>query len=107
MNDNLIQLQVFYEISMSIGNGSNLKEMLKTSLSAYMRKLNCSLGVILSAEHDPSGRFRFERALSIPRNVDHNRTFHAIMDSFPTEMSGAELKTFLDGPSRRGDDGIG
>jgi len=107
MNDNLIQLQVFYEISMSIGQSSNLKEMLKTSLSAYMRKLNCSLGVVLSVERNSPGCFRFEHVFSIPRNVKRNKTFHAIMASLPSEMDGNEMKAFLDGPPRIGSDGNG
>jgi len=34
-------IQLFYEIAMSIGSSIDLKKMLKTSLSTYLRKLNC------------------------------------------------------------------
>ena len=38
MNQDLIQIQIFYEIAMSIGNSLNLRQMLKESLGVYLRK---------------------------------------------------------------------
>lgn len=45
--ETLIQTQIFYEIAMSIGNSLDLDDMLKEGLSAYLKKLNCSAGIVL------------------------------------------------------------
>jgi len=39
-------VQIFYDISMSIGVHTNLKEMAKEALAKYLRKLNCIAGTI-------------------------------------------------------------
>ena len=55
MKERLIEIQVLSEIAMSVGNGPNLSKMLENSLSAFLRKLNCSAGVVLRLNDDSKG----------------------------------------------------
>ena len=47
MKDTLNQIQIYYEMAMSLGNSLDLKKMLKEGLLAYLEKLNCSAGSVL------------------------------------------------------------
>ena len=71
------QIQIFYEISMSIGSTMDLHALVKTVLATYLRKLNCSAGSVLRrvwVEGDDGGRWELERMCSIPRNIDRVAT---------------------------------
>ena len=71
------QIQIFYEISMSIGSTMVLHALVKTVLATYLRKLNCSAGSVLRrvwVEGDDGGRWELERMCSIPRNIDRVAT---------------------------------
>jgi signal transduction histidine kinase/CheY-like chemotaxis protein len=72
------QIQIFYEISMSIGSTMDLHALVKTVLATYLRKLNCSAGSVLRRvwveEGTDGGRWELERIHSIPRNIDRVAT---------------------------------
>jgi len=81
MKENMVQMQVYYEIAMSIGNSLHLKEMIRDGLSAYLRKLNCSAGLVLIRKVHPDGDCTFEPFYSIPRNVERNTACRAALDT--------------------------
>ena len=58
-NDALIHLQVFYEIAMALGNSLDLNKMLKSSLTAYLKKLSCSSGIIYQTFRHSDNMWRF------------------------------------------------
>jgi signal transduction histidine kinase/CheY-like chemotaxis protein len=68
------QIQIFYEISMSIGSTMDLRALVKTALGTYLRKLNCSAGSVLRRVWVPAdgngGRWELERVHSIPRGIE-------------------------------------
>jgi len=72
------QVQILYEISMSIGSSLELNQMLKGSLVTILRKLNCSAGAIFSidVERDPL----LQPIMSIPRHIQKNQTFSLAED---------------------------
>ena len=106
MNENMVQMQVYYEIAMSIGNSLQLKEMIRESLSAYLRKLNCSAGLILIKKDRPEGGATFETFYSIPRNVERNRACLAALGALPKGLNDQGTQ-FLSRLPLHGHDGKG
>jgi PAS domain S-box-containing protein len=92
--ETLIQTQIFYEIAMSIGNSLDLGNMLKEGLSAYLRKLNCSAGIVFEMRKEAGGALHFARIFSIPRNLSLS-TCQAAMECIPHDLSPASLSGFL------------
>ncbi len=80
------QIQIYYEISMSIGSSLDINQMLKQSLSTYMRKLNCSSGVILQRQDD-SDQIRLERILSLPFITSKNESCKIYIDVLPKSFT--------------------
>ncbi|MCP4748864.1 MAG: PAS domain S-box protein [Desulfobacteraceae bacterium] len=70
MKETPLELQICYEIAMSIGNSLDLSRMLKQSLSTYLRKLNCKAGIILKNNFSPDSQISFEQVFSIPRSIN-------------------------------------
>lgn len=69
MSDIPVEAQMLYEIAMSIGNSLDLRSMLKWSLSTYLRKLDCSAGIVAEMKEETRGSFRFSPVYAIPRNA--------------------------------------
>ncbi|NIM18312.1 MAG: response regulator [Candidatus Aminicenantes bacterium] len=95
MKNSLIQLQVFYEIAMSIGNSLDINKMLQESLTAYLKKLNCSAGAVFWLETLPEGVCRFVPVYSIPREIKRNPTCRHALEHIPQELSPSRLPQFL------------
>ncbi len=93
MRSSYEQIQVFYEISLSIGQGKDLEEMAKKSLVMYLRKLNFSAGAIYRI--DPDADRCDEMICSVPRNVLQNKQLVCLLERLfvipPCEME----KSFL------------
>ncbi|MCF7944602.1 MAG: PAS domain S-box protein, partial [Spirochaetia bacterium] len=62
-------LQIFYEISLAIGDSLVQRTMLSKSLSTYLKKLECSMGAVIQAKTE-GGTLNFDIAYSIPRNFE-------------------------------------
>ena len=84
-------IQILYEIAMSIGVSLDLREMLKSSLSTFLRKLNCSAGGIFISKEGSDGRFVFEQLYSIPRNVSKNTAFQMAMQDIKQQLDSTGL----------------
>ena len=96
MTEASLLIQLFYEIAMSIGTTLDLGSMLKTSLSTYLRKLNCSAGVVLRLKSNDNGGQSFEPVLSIPRNALRNAACRAAIDRVPENMSENLFRQFME-----------
>jgi len=70
MSTSADQIQIFYEISMSLGLTLDLRKMVKTALSAYLKKLNCGAGSVLQFSAIPGEKISLNKVYSIPRNFD-------------------------------------
>ncbi|WP_136601238.1 PAS domain S-box protein [Salinigranum halophilum] len=70
------QLQVLYEIALSIGRGETLSEVAQTALSSYLRRLNCSTGGVFE-RYEEDGDVSYRLIEGIPDNPTYNDTFEA------------------------------
>ncbi|MCP4753878.1 MAG: hypothetical protein GY866_23585 [Proteobacteria bacterium] len=66
MTTHLEQIQILYEIAMSIGTSLDINEMSKKSLSSLIGKLNCSAGEIYMLKRGGQGKNHFETISSMP-----------------------------------------
>ena len=84
------QLQVLYELSLSIGQGKTLADVARTALSSYLRRLNCSAGAIFRRQETAAGQVSYERVDSIPKNPTQTNSFDLARDCIP---SGETVET--------------
>ena len=96
MKDILVQVQVLYEIAMSIGNDLNLLKMLQNSLPVFLRKLNCSAGAVFELIKTEGTGFRVEPIYSIPRRIDHLNAYQESLLKIPTLQDHNDIKQFAD-----------
>ncbi len=93
MKDAMIQIQAFYEIAMAIGNSLDLNKMLKSSLTAYLKKISCNSGVIYRMRQADSGIREIFPQCAIPRNAHKKNIFKAAVNGIPDKI---ETKAFND-----------
>ncbi len=84
------QIQVFFELAMSIGSSLDLKEMVKTTLISYLRKLNCSSGAVLQLFQNDSGINFYKSVISIPYKSSFSSEFKEVFKLIP---NNSDLKT--------------
>ena len=89
----LNQTQIFYEIAMSIGNSLDLGAMLKEGLSAYLRKLNCSAGVVFEMRKEPGGTLSFMPIFSIPGTFPP--ACQVALENIPGDLTESSPSGFL------------
>jgi PAS domain S-box-containing protein len=70
------QLQVLYEIALSIGRGETLSAVAQTALSSYLRRLNCSTGGVFE-RYEEDGDVSYRLIEGIPATPTYNDTFEA------------------------------
>ncbi len=91
---NAEEIQVFFEMAMSVGTSNNLIEMSKNALLTYLRKLNCSFGAIYKLKLTEHSSYYYEKILSIPfKNKDENK-FNIFNKLIPQCLSLEELCVF-------------
>jgi PAS domain S-box-containing protein len=103
MNTTIEQLQVWYEISISIGSSLELRPMLKNSLAVILKKLNCSAGGILffrpgpfSSSAPAGGKdIHFEEVFILPRRIAHNKAYQAARRQVPETIPADQIGDFL------------
>lgn len=83
------------EIALSIGNNFDLKAMLKESLLAYLKRLNCTAAGVFRLLHNESKQFRYEHLHSIPRTAT-DRILPAVNNLIPTDIDRHTLDTFCE-----------
>lgn len=94
-NDALIHLQVFYEIAMAIGSSLDLNQMLKSSLTTYLKKLSCTSGIIFKLSQQSDKIWGFENQCAVPRNAAR-KTFTLNREKLvPDQLGHDDLDTFL------------
>lgn len=72
--------QIFFQISMGIGESLDLTKMLSVSLSRYLKELGCTMGAVLLTERDFSHRISFSVAYSIPRRFERSEGFKSLIE---------------------------
>lgn len=94
MNQTLIQIQVFYEIATVIGKSPYLGQMVRESLSAYLRKLCCSTGMVLQAVKEEEDITSFNLIVTIPYKAHSSPTMKALINNIPSRLDPLELDHF-------------
>jgi len=77
------QIQVLYELSMSIGKSLDLHEMLKSALFTYMRKLNCTAAIVYKNTTVDQNSIRVEQIFSLPYTYNIKQKFSNIHELLP------------------------
>lgn len=93
MNRKAIEIQIYFEIAMAIGNELNLQKMLRSALSAYLRKLSCATGMVLQFSKN-NGTIVLEPCFSIPKNSINNPVYQTILQELPQQFRGRQLLEF-------------
>jgi len=88
-------IQVLYEIAMSIGVSLDLQQILKTSVSNYLRKLNLCGGSVLRLQNTAKGLFQFEPVLSIPHKIERVEAYRAALQLLPQAADAATIAAFF------------
>ena len=88
------QIQILYEIAMSIGTSHDLHRMMKTSLSTILRKLNCSAGGIHLLRKNLEGKYKYEQIYSIPRKTSRINAYKAALQAVPLQLDERQLDNF-------------
>ncbi|WP_026472911.1 PAS domain S-box protein [Alkaliflexus imshenetskii] len=96
MNNSAQQIQVFYELAMSIGKSMDIKEMLQHAMLTYLRKLNCAAGVVYQLKKEESGRFRSNRFFTIPINLRIAERYSSEINIPHIFDSEVEIQSFND-----------
>ncbi len=86
------KIQILYEISLTIGEGNSIQESAKKALSIYLRKLNCTAGVIF-AKSEIANIVSYKHIYSIPRRIETKSLYEDILSDIPKETP--HLQSFL------------
>ena len=87
-------IQIFYEISISIGRSLDIGKMLRQSLSTYLKRLNCSAGGILQMKEEQDGTLTFEQIYSIPRSTDNIEAYKFALQNISLRLTKQGLIEF-------------
>jgi PAS domain S-box-containing protein len=90
------QLQVLYELSLSIGQGETLTDVARTALRSYLRRLNCSVGALFQRQETATGGVDYEMVDSIPTHPTQTDTFAVARDHLPDGKSVEKDDSFRD-----------
>ncbi len=96
------QIQMHYELGMAIGNSLDLHKMLRTSLTALLRKMNCPAGGVHFFTKDHDGNYQFEKIITIPKKMNRVKQYWAVVKQLPDKLSSRQMKAFCESlPIRR------
>ena len=89
------RIQIFYEISMSIGASLDLRKMVKTALPTYLKKLNCAAGAVFKLTKENNGKLEYQKIYSIPRNIEIVKNFKEACNNCSFSGDNEEYRKFL------------
>ncbi len=80
-------IQILYEIAVAIGTSLNLPQMLKTSLSAMLEKLNCDAGGVMALTRISNDHFAFEPVCSIHPSQLESAAYQSARGQLPPTLT--------------------
>jgi PAS domain S-box-containing protein len=90
------QIQVSFDIAMAIGNSFDLSEMLNTSLQAYLKKLDCSTGLVLRQIPKSNDIVVLNNEIGVSYANEKNNELEIISNQIPSIFSNEKFKFFVD-----------
>jgi len=94
MTTQLENIQLLYEIAMSIGMSMDLNEMSRISLSSLLKKLNCTGGAIFILKEGGDGTYQFEPVNSIPKSIGPGSMFQSALKQMPRSFDDQQWASF-------------
>jgi PAS domain S-box-containing protein len=91
------QIQILYEIAISIGTSLDMKKMLRGCIPVLLRKLNCSAGGVLKLNKNAGGNFIFKQIYSVPRNAMNILAYREALSKIPDSLKNDQRKNFFEG----------
>ncbi len=91
---NAEEIQIFFEMAMSVGTSNDLVEMAKRALLTYLRKLNCSYGAIYKLKALDKTSYYYDKILAIPIKSKNEGKFDTFSSLIPSSLSHEELCVF-------------
>ena len=82
------QIQVFYEISMSIGASLDMSKMLKAFLPTLLKRLNCSCGGVIRFDGKAGSPGNLKEVYAIPRKPENNAAYRMALDLLRDQIRG-------------------
>ncbi|XPV75745.1 MAG: response regulator [Desulfovibrio sp.] len=94
MNDNILNLQIFFDIAVSIGNSLDMDSMLNESIRVYLRKLNLSAAFLCEITKTSEDTYKPVPIYSIPE--DPTLLLNGLKDKgyYPERMTRQEVQQF-------------
>ena len=86
-------VQVLYELALSIGTSLNLQQMLDASLSAFVEKLHCAAGMVYRC-HTANDNCQFGIVGSYIQQADKTATQQMALAHLPTSANAQEVAQF-------------
>ncbi|MEA1981239.1 MAG: ATP-binding protein [candidate division Zixibacteria bacterium] len=96
MSQQAQQIQIFYNIAMSIGKSLNLNNMLRSALLAYLRPLNCVAGLVFRISSTEKTEYSVEQVFSIPYTLKIGKNYQEIEDILIESSKDKGLADFHD-----------
>lgn len=75
---------------MSIGKSLELEDMLQNALSTYLRKLNCTAGIIFKKQKLPTNDYKNEIIFSLPFTLDVLKKYPELSEVIPVLLSKSQ-----------------
>ncbi len=85
------RIQVLYEIALSIRPAATLEETVRSAVSTYLQKLNCSAGAVFERHGSPDGTLEYDLVATLPAQSRLAAAVHRARDRFPG--TAADLDT--------------
>jgi PAS domain S-box-containing protein len=96
------QYRDLYEISLEIGRSLNLYEMLRSSVNAYLKKLNCITGIVHRVITSDNSAYRTDMIFSKPYALVARKAFKEIEKLVPKRFSSRLLEAYISGLPSKG-----
>jgi len=86
VNPSYVKSHILYQIAMSIGNSLDTAMMLRSSLTTFLKKLNCAAGGIHTFLRGKDGQVCFKNDIAIPRNAPGLEAYQEALKLVPRCM---------------------
>ncbi len=93
-SDQIRILQVLYQIALSIGTSLDLRQMLKTSLTTFLKTLHCVAGEVYFLTRNTEGKLNFERIYFSSQSSNQNEPDRIIQQNVPTSFNENQWADF-------------
>lgn len=87
MNTQIERIQLLYELAMSIGKSLVLDDMLRESLTVFIRKLNCMGAIVLHYQEQDDHTLRRAEVIALPRCIATQDSYRPLIEDLPSVIT--------------------